>query len=99
MGGQLFSSSHWFILTTKELFYNLFIALTGTYHWYQSKVTMTTNKERIENLEAGLVGVQGGFQRMEMDVGNKLHQLEEAISKLSEILRANKGPVGNTNQF
>ena len=60
---------------------------------------MTTNKERIENLEAGLVGIQGGFQRMELDVGNKLHQLEEAISKLSDILRANKGPVDNTSQF
>ena len=42
---------------------------------------MTTNKEIIENLEAGLGGVQSGIQRMELDVANKLHHLEETITK------------------
>ena len=39
---------------------------------------MTTNKERIEALEAGLDGVHTGMQR-----------LEETISRLSEVMLAN----------
>ena len=41
---------------------------------------MTTNKEWIELLEAGLGGVQDGMQRMEDSMINKLHSLEETIN-------------------
>lgn len=40
--------------------------LTGTYHWYQSFITIASNKKRIEVLEAGLDGVQEGMQRIEL---------------------------------
>ena len=41
------------VLTRRELFFALqFLLPTGTYHWYQSQVSMGTNKECIEQLEA-----------------------------------------------
>ena len=43
---------------------------------------MTTNKEIIENLEAGL----GGLQDNMMGINNKLQHLEFALSKISEAL-------------
>jgi hypothetical protein len=51
---------------------------------------MTTNKERIELLEAGLGGVQDGMQRMEDSMINRLHNLEETINKLLEAMIASK---------
>ena len=62
MGRQLFSSSHWFILTTKELFYNLFIALTGTYQRIP-QVILHCNLHSLgyHGLEA--LGLQGVHQR------------------------------------
>ena len=60
------------------------------YHWYQSQgsglIIMTTNKERVENLEAGLGGLQEGVHRMEMGMADKLGQLETSINRLSEVL-------------
>ena len=47
---------------------------------------MTTNKERIEGLEAGLGGVQDGMQQLELAVTDKLHYLKETINKLSEVM-------------
>ncbi|KAH9717760.1 hypothetical protein KPL71_021954 [Citrus sinensis] len=40
---------------------------------------MANNKERIENLEARLGGLQDGMQQMEIGINQKLHQLEETI--------------------
>ena len=88
----------WYILTLRESYlHRTKIALTRTYHWYQSYVTKTTNKKIIENLEAGLGRVQSGIQRMELDVANKLHHLEETITKLSDVLLSNKGSSSNNN--
>ncbi|XP_057459233.1 RING-H2 finger protein ATL14-like [Actinidia eriantha] len=39
-------------------------------------VTMGSNKERIENLEAGLSGLRDGVNRLELGVTDKLQQLE-----------------------
>ncbi|RVW63028.1 Retrovirus-related Pol polyprotein from transposon 17.6 [Vitis vinifera] len=59
---------------------------------------MATNKERIEQLEAGLGGLQDGMSRMELGLTDKLHQMEETIHRLSEALLSNKeGSSSNTN--
>ncbi|GFZ01153.1 hypothetical protein Acr_14g0007880 [Actinidia rufa] len=51
---------------------------------------MTSNKERIENLEAGLGGLQEGMDQMELGIAEKFHHLEETINRLSEALFSNK---------
>ncbi|KAJ0020848.1 hypothetical protein Pint_31497 [Pistacia integerrima] len=58
---------------------------------------MATNKERIENLEAGLGGLQNNLSRIEMGVSDKLHQLEDAISKISEVLPFNRATSTSNN--
>ncbi|KAJ9176931.1 hypothetical protein P3X46_012192 [Hevea brasiliensis] len=50
---------------------------------------MATNKERIENLEVGLRGLQNSFNTMEKGVNDKLHHLEEAINKMTALLMTN----------
>ena len=45
---------------------------------------MSTNKEKIENLEASFGDLQTKFDRMEVRVG--LRQIEAAISRMSDIL-------------
>ena len=50
---------------------------------------MGTNKERIEHLEIGLGVVQEELQRMELGMIDKLHHLEEALNRLSNVLLAN----------
>ena len=47
---------------------------------------MSTNKERIENLEASFGDLQTKFDRMEVGVRDKLRQIEAAISWMSDIL-------------
>ena len=47
---------------------------------------MSTNKERIENLEASFGDLQTKFDRMEVGVGDKLRQIEAAISWMPDIL-------------
>jgi hypothetical protein len=60
---------------------------------------MTTNKERIENLEAALGGLQADFNRMELGVTDKLQQLETVISKISEVLLTRQEPSSsNVNE-
>ena len=77
------------VLTRRELFSALqFLLLTGTYHWYQSKVSMGTNKERIEQLEAGLGGVQEGLHRIELGMADRLLHVEETLNRLSDVLLA-----------
>ena len=59
---------------------------------------MATNKERIENLEARLDGLQDGLQQMEIGINDKLHQLEETINRMSEAFFSNKeGSSHNVN--
>ena len=47
---------------------------------------MSTNKERIENLEASFGDLQTKFDQMEVGVGDKLQQIEAAISQMFNIL-------------
>lgn len=51
---------------------------------------MATNKERIENLEAGLGQLQDNLSRMEKGIGEDLQFIKAAISKLSENSLSNK---------
>ncbi|XP_041011265.1 uncharacterized protein LOC121255036 [Juglans microcarpa x Juglans regia] len=51
---------------------------------------MRTNKERIEQLEAELGGVQDGLHRMELDMADRLRQVEETLNRLSDVLLANQ---------
>ena len=48
--------------------------------------TMSTNKERIENLGASFGDLQTKFDQMEVGVGDKLRQIEAAISRMFDIL-------------
>ena len=59
---------------------------------------MSTNKERIENLEASFGDLQTKFDRMEVGVGDKLRQIEAAISRMSDILiTRHETSLGNPN--
>ncbi|KAA8537020.1 hypothetical protein F0562_029498 [Nyssa sinensis] len=59
---------------------------------------MTTNKERIENLEVGLGGLQDSMGRLELGFADKFHQMEDTLNKLTEVLLSNKeGSNNNTN--
>ncbi|KAK0605942.1 hypothetical protein LWI29_032451 [Acer saccharum] len=58
---------------------------------------MATHKERIENLEAGLGGLQTNLSRLETGVSDKLHQLEDAISKISDVLLSNRAAFASNN--
>jgi hypothetical protein len=54
---------------------NTLTILIGTYHWYQRQVViMSTNKEHIESLEAGISGLQDDVHRMELGMANKFSQ-------------------------
>jgi len=60
---------------------------------------MTTNNERIENLEAALGGLQANLNIMELSVIDKLQQLEIAISKISKVLLRRQEPSSsNVNE-
>ena len=50
---------------------------------------MATINERMEQLEARLGALQNGMQRMELSLTNRLHQIEETISKLSKAFLSN----------
>ena len=85
----------WFILTRRELY--------SGFDWDLSLVLelyiMATNKERIENLEVGLGGLQANLSRMELGVNDKLHQLENVISKIFEVLSTRQDPTSsNVNE-
>lgn len=47
---------------------------------------MTTNKERIENLEAGLGGLHDAVSRLELGVADKFQQIESSLNRISEAL-------------
>ena len=56
---------------------------------------MSTNKERIEILEAGLGGLQDGIQRMELGMADKFNQLEATLTRMSEAFFSNKGSTNH----
>jgi len=58
---------------------------------------MATNKERIENLEVALGGLQDSISRMELGLNDKLHHMEEVINKLYMALLSTKNSSSNTN--
>ncbi|CAA2982892.1 Hypothetical predicted protein [Olea europaea subsp. europaea] len=62
------------------------IIQTMTYRLVKSLITVASNKERIEVLEARLSRVRGRIQQMECGEANKLNQLEETINRLSEAM-------------
>ncbi|KAG2663117.1 hypothetical protein I3760_16G012600 [Carya illinoinensis] len=51
---------------------------------------MGTNKERIEQLEAGLGGVQEGLHQIELGMADRLRHVEETLNCLSDVLLANQ---------
>ncbi|KAH9686516.1 hypothetical protein KPL70_014380 [Citrus sinensis] len=69
----------------------LYLAERDYQTYYRIGSTMTTNKERIERVEAELGSMQDSMQRMEMGINDKLHHLEEVISKLADSISASKG--------
>ncbi|KAA8538159.1 hypothetical protein F0562_027767 [Nyssa sinensis] len=59
---------------------------------------MTTNKERIKNLEVGPGGLQDSMRRLELGFADKFHQMEDTLNKLMEALLSHKeGSSNNTN--
>lgn len=64
--------------------------------YYSFLFLMTTNKERIENLETGLGQLQDVVGRMETGVTSKLQHLEDMMTKLSEtVLSSREGGSSN----
>lgn len=59
---------------------------------------MATNKECIENLEAGLGGLQDRFSRMEVGLADKLRLIEDNLKSLSDSI-ASSCEVSNSNQL
>ncbi|KAK9183557.1 hypothetical protein WN944_026710 [Citrus x changshan-huyou] len=55
------------------------------------RLPMTTNKERIERIEADLGSLQDKMEQMEVGINDKLQRLEESINKLVESNSATKG--------
>ena len=51
---------------------------------------MSTNKECIESLEAGLGGLQDGMHRMELGMADKFNQLEATLNRMPEMFFSNK---------
>ena len=59
---------------------------------------MTTNKERIEQMEVELGEIQDKMQRIEVGINNKLAHIEETLSKLVESFNTSKdAPSINNN--
>lgn len=52
---------------------------------------MTTNREQIEYLEGELGNLQDIMKRMELGVNDKLHHLEETLSKLADSIGVSRG--------
>ncbi|XP_041025505.1 uncharacterized protein LOC121265907 [Juglans microcarpa x Juglans regia] len=56
----------------------------------RARLIMGTNKERIEQMEARLGGVQDGLHRMDLGMADRLCQVEETLNRLSDVLFANQ---------
>ena len=59
---------------------------------------MGTNKECIEQLEAGLGEVQDRLDSMEQGMSDKLQHLEEAINRLANVMLVNQEQPNHHNQ-
>jgi hypothetical protein len=59
---------------------------------------MGTNKDRIEQLEAGLEGVQDRLDSMEQGMVDRLYHLEETINRLTNVMLVNQEPSNHNNQ-
>ena len=59
---------------------------------------MGTNKERIEQLEVGLGGVQDKLDSMEQGMSDKLQHLEETINRLANVMLVNQEQPNPPNQ-
>ena len=58
---------------------------------------MTTNKERIERIEADLGSLQDRMEQMEVGINDKLQRLKETINKLVESNNATKGTTSRNS--
>ncbi|KAH9717133.1 hypothetical protein KPL71_021710 [Citrus sinensis] len=58
---------------------------------------MSTNKERIERVEVEIGSLQDGMKRMELGLTDRLHRLEETMSKLVDSLSTSKGTPSHNN--
>ncbi|KAL9429507.1 hypothetical protein AB3S75_031336 [Citrus x aurantiifolia] len=58
---------------------------------------MSTNKERIERVEVEIGSLQDGMKRMELGLTDRLHRLEETMSKLVDSLSISKGTPSHNN--
>ena len=52
---------------------------------------MATNKEQIEWVEAKIGGMRDSMKQMELGINDKLHHLEETLSKLDDSINTSKG--------
>ncbi|XP_042941551.1 uncharacterized protein LOC122288885 [Carya illinoinensis] len=80
-------------LTRRESYFTLTLSqLLGPIIGLRARLNfiMGTNKERIEQLEAGLDGVQEGLHRMELGMADRLRHVEETLNRLSDVLLANQ---------
>ena len=59
---------------------------------------MATNKERIEQLEAGIGSLQEGLRQVEIGVAEKMRNLEASINRMSKVLLSGReGSTHNNN--
>ena len=61
---------------------------------------MTTNKDRLDHVEANITHLQEGMKMMEegqLGMSDKLHQIEAALNKLAESISASKGTPSFNN--
>ncbi|KAH9648537.1 hypothetical protein KPL70_025625 [Citrus sinensis] len=58
---------------------------------------MSTNKERIERVEVEIGSLQDGMKHMELGLTDRLHCLEETMSKLVDSLSTSKGMPSHNN--
>ncbi|KAL4379488.1 hypothetical protein GQ457_02G040490 [Hibiscus cannabinus] len=56
---------------------------------------MTTNKERIENLETALGTVQDQLSKLETSISAKLQQMETSLSKTTDALLSKQEPISS----
>lgn len=52
---------------------------------------MKTNRQQIKLLEGELDNLQDGMKHIELGINDKLHHLEETLSKLADSIGASKG--------
>ncbi|KAL8109803.1 hypothetical protein AgCh_025772 [Apium graveolens] len=71
--------------------------MIGSVTELQLSFNMPTNKERIENIEATLGGLQDQFSRLKLGMADKFNHLENAISQMTESLLSKQDSTINHN--